>query len=596
MEFKTTVLVLIFLTVAVSGCVSSGYDINTETRGEGSVVLEPSYVGYEPGTMVDFRAEPSKGWTFSHWEGDVRDIYTDNQEFGSEIQGDKTVKAVFKPLHNVEIEEPEGQGIVSPKPGTHEHAEGEVVEIKAEPELGWKLSHWDGDVGSEESPSTNITVDEDENVKAIFKKAFAGGSGTKSDPYLIENTEQLQYIDSRYDKYHFALSSDIDASETKNQNLKNHFATEPLDNDGDAIFNTRYAPIVEGSMTVYYDGIPQEEDTYIIDHAEGKIEFYTHPSEYEGDGYVPTGVQIVSGVSVTYQTTEGKPKGFKPLFNSRTPFVGSLDGQSHTISNLYINRPQENQVGLFQQLNGEVKNLQIENANITGNSEVGIVAGLNEGEIANTQTNGQVKSSGDTGGIAGTNGGTIRDSYSSATVEGGSYSAGIAGYNDAGEVTKTEFEGQVIGISTAGIVGRNSRGEVSETYSSGTVSGELFVGGIVASNYGSLSNSYSEATVKGEKGSTGGVVGSNGDTVSNTYSTGEVETEWEDGGGGLIGGSNGGEVSNSFWNSEISGQESSAGGTELSTNDMQDISTYTEAGWDLSEIWEMEEYPVLQFQ
>ena len=47
----------------------------------------------------------------------------------------------------------------------------------------------------------------------IYSITFAGGSGTKDDPYQISNIDQLQMIDNEeYRDKHFKLINDIDAS------------------------------------------------------------------------------------------------------------------------------------------------------------------------------------------------------------------------------------------------------------------------------------------------------------------------------------------------------------------------------------------------
>jgi hypothetical protein len=80
--------------------------------------------------------------------------------------------------------------------------------------------------------------------------------------------------------------------------------------------------------------------------------------------------------------------------------------------------------------------------------------------------------------------------------------------------------------------------------------------------------------------------------------------------GGLAGNKQGGTVNNSFWNTETSGQATSNGGTGKNTTDMQDITTFSGAGWDVaavddvddrntSYIWNIADdvtYPILSWQ
>ena len=64
-----------------------------------------------------------------------------------------------------------------------------------------------------------------------------------------------------------------------------------------------------------------------------------------------------------------------PIGNSTHTFQGTFDGDNHTISNLMVTGYKSN-VGLFGfTTNGEVKNLTVNNANVSGRLNVGVVAG-----------------------------------------------------------------------------------------------------------------------------------------------------------------------------------------------------------------------------
>ena len=57
-------------------------------------------------------------------------------------------------------------------------------------------------------------------------------------------------------------------------------------------------------------------------------------------------------------------------------FNGTFDGQGHTISNLTVHGAGKSNIGLFGTTeNGEIKDLTVENANVTGRLNVGVVAG-----------------------------------------------------------------------------------------------------------------------------------------------------------------------------------------------------------------------------
>jgi len=70
-----------------------------------------------------------------------------------------------------------------------------------------------------------------------------------------------------------------------------------------------------------------------------------------------------------------KGKEWTPIGNSANKFQGIFDGGDHTISNLVITGNNSN-VGLFGfTTNGEIKNLTVENASVSGRLNVGVVAG-----------------------------------------------------------------------------------------------------------------------------------------------------------------------------------------------------------------------------
>jgi hypothetical protein len=126
-----------------------------------------------------------------------------------------------------------------------------------------------------------------------------------------------------------------------------------------------------------------------------------------------------------------------------------------------------------------------------------------------------------------------------------------------------------------------------------------YVGGLVGYDSGTITNCYSSGSVTGSSWSVGGLVGYNRGTITNCYSTGSVT-----GGsavGGLVGNNEYGFItaSNSFWDTQTSGQSTSAGGTPKTTAEMKTKSTFTNAGWDFVNIWDICEgtnYPRLRWQ
>ena len=135
------------------------------------------------------------------------------------------------------------------------------------------------------------------------------------------------------------------------------------------------------------------------------------------------------------------------------------------------------------------------------------------------------------------------------------------------------------GGCVGGLVGSNE-GNVRTSYSTSSVIGNSAVGGLVGADwYGGLTTSYSTGNVVGFE-LVGGLVGIiQGSYVADSYSSGSVTGE--ENVGGLVGGRWETAVSNSLWDAETSGQSTSAGGTGKNTTEMQDIATFSVAGWDI---------------
>ena len=195
-------------------------------------------------------------------------------------------------------------------------------------------------------------------------------------------------------------------------------------------------------------------------------------------------------------------------------FAGTFDGNGKTITGLTINQSATSNVGLFASIaeSGTVKNLKLDDVDITAGSNVGAIAGENRGTIENCSVSGSAIGSSDNsnvGGIAGMHReGTITDCHSSATVEGKAYVGGIVGVSDAM-------------LGNASIIACYSTGSVTAT-NPGSYS---YVGSVAGMNGNGaiLTACYATGDVKGGVGSVGGVVGDNSSTVTACYhATGSV--------------------------------------------------------------------------
>ena len=86
-------------------------------------------------------------------------------------------------------------------------------------------------------------------------------------------------------------------------------------------------------------------------------------------------------------------------------YTGTFDGNGKTITGLTINQSTTDNIGLFTSIaeSGTVKNLTLDNVDITANSNVGAIAGENRGTIENCSVSGSVTGSSDNSYVGGHN-------------------------------------------------------------------------------------------------------------------------------------------------------------------------------------------------
>jgi hypothetical protein len=242
-------------------------------------------------------------------------------------------------------------------------------------------------------------------------------------------------------------------------------------------------------------------------------------------------------------------------------FTGEFDGKGYVLSNGAIHQPEDVHVGLFSVVGsgGQIRNLGVENVNITGYRYVGSLVGYNmSGSVTSCYAIGAVSGTGEVGGLVGENAyGVITSCYATGTVSGSYYNVG-------------------------GLVGLNYVGRVMACYASGAVSGTGEIGGLVGYTLsGSITSCYASGAVSGTYSSVGGLVGVN---------------------------ENAAEITDCFWDRETTGRAFSGGGTGLTTAEMKTLSTFTGAGWDFvgesvngtADVWRMcadgVEYPRLSWE
>jgi uncharacterized repeat protein (TIGR02543 family) len=465
-------------------------------------------------------------------------------------------------------------GTVNDLTNASPYAAGTGVSIKAVANPGYHFVNWTASAGGFTDtnaaetiftmPTQNVTI----TANFVLFARVEGGSGIEEDPYQIVDWYQLSSVRNCLDSY-FILVDNLDS------------------------------------------------------HTAGYMELAS-PTANGGKGWQPIGT-----------------------------FSGSFNGQGYEIRDLFINRPEESLVGLFGVVGekGVIKNVGVVSASVTGESAVGGLMGQNIGTVSNSYATGNVAGglyatgdpgghdpNGFVGGLAGSNWGTVSNSYANCNVSGGYgvgglvgrnydtvsdcyamgnvtsdfvHVGGLVGHNQDGTVSNSYSTSSVTGKDTVGgLVGWNE-GIVSNSYANGNVTGKVYgveIGGLAGANSGNVSNSYANGSVIGGS-HVGGLVGRNYGTVSDSYATGSVTGDNAACVGGLVGVTEGGTVSNSFWDRVTSGQATSAGGTGKTTVEMESITTFAAAMWNIiavasgernpAYVWNIvddEAYPFLSWQ
>ena len=305
----------------------------------------------------------------------------------------------------------------------------------------------------------------------------------------------------------------------------------------------------------YSGGDGTETNPYKIANPNDLIALGNNTEDYNADFIMVNDINLAG---YTFDKAVIAPDTNPSSWNfNGTSFTGVFDGNEHSIILLAIeaNEPSNCFLGLFGEIGsgGLIKNVGIEDVNITGNWYIGGLCGENYGSVISCYSTGTVSGYSYIGGLCGINNGSIDNSYSTgqviAPVQGEFYSAGglcgansgnignchatgnvtgaygvggLCGGNYSGNITNCYSTGSVSGYQdTGGLCGYNDSGNVSNCYSIGSVSGNTAIGGLCGENYGYINSCYSNGKTTGSY-RTGGVCGVNYDTIINCYSISEV--------------------------------------------------------------------------
>ena len=280
-----------------------------------------------------------------------------------------------------------------------------------------------------------------------------------------------------------------------------------LDGDG--------SPDMGGDATKYGDAFPISGTEKVCESSCNGYEL-TRSLDFDDSG------SYASGAVNTAWTTGN---GWGPIGDSVDRFGAEFDGNGHSISNLYINRPDTDRVGLFATTDdsGLIRRMGLTNIGVAGKVFVGGLVGRNRETVIASHASGNVSGDAIVGGLVGGSTGTstVRDSYAAVTVSAAQYSAGGLVGSNGGTIISSYATGNVTSISQVdGLTGISSDSNTATTissYATGNVKGDRQVGGLLGRHggtagtgfIGAIISSYATGSVSGNSSSVGGLIGTN---------------------------------------------------------------------------------------
>jgi len=146
--------------------------------GRVTVSGEETFV-YESGTVVDLVAEPDEHYYFSSWAGDVATIGNPADGTTNITMNDSySVAAEFELEEgwcSLSVSSTKGGSVATPGEGISIHSTGTVVELVAEPDEGYQLVKWTGDISTiadANAADTTIAMNSSYSITANFETLY----------------------------------------------------------------------------------------------------------------------------------------------------------------------------------------------------------------------------------------------------------------------------------------------------------------------------------------------------------------------------------------------------------------------------------------
>lgn len=369
----------------------------------------------------------------------------------------------------------------------------------------------------EQEEAGNIDTEEPSTLEQIINNM--DGNGTTENPYIITTVSEFQAINGE-PSASYALGNDINAISTQLWNNVGFVENEKIGTADETSMKTDYAPIINDTveLKIESESLMEDED-YEINYTTGEVTFSSPLSEEP---------QYSSSdrIYLSYDTNNVF-NGFEPINASGNAI--ELDGQNHSINNLYINRPNKNNVGLFTEFEGGlIKDLKINGISVRGNDFVGGVIGVADGGIlTNVNIGGKVTGNETIGGISGISEGTkVNDSSATISVTGKNNIGGVSGNINQDAIISSTFvqtapDYNISGITNiGGITGISTGSTISNSHTLAIVEGQTNIGGIagIQRSDSQINSVYTAGPIiSSNNATTGSIVGYDEGSINKAY-------------------------------------------------------------------------------
>ena len=224
------------------------------------------------------------------------------------------------------------------------------------------------------SPDGKLTVDV-EQITVTYQ-----GKTATVDITVIAAESEIQSIEVTTPPYkaHYFDDQNFDVTGMEVSAVYDGDVKIPLDSSMyEASEDEGTGEMITVTVTLLEDGSKTTTLTISRNNTIMDVEELKHFRDNVNKGITYSGETVSLGADIDLKNESWTPIGNKnDIEKIYNPFEGIFDGQNWKISNLKIDDPQKSNVGLFgYTTNGEIKRLIVENADVTGYLEVGVVAG-----------------------------------------------------------------------------------------------------------------------------------------------------------------------------------------------------------------------------